>query len=275
MEHICDFPKKFFTATGNELRCRFSRRQDHENDFERISHWRNRKEVKRRVKVTKRERFPKRAKSEKRQKRTEDTLRRKESSSCKAGKEVGMTIFTVKWSESRSVMSDSATLWTIQSMEFCRPEYRSGQPLPSPGDLPNPGIKPRSPALQADSFTSWATIFDGKSKSGGRGTDQAKVKAFPFSPQSMRWTICRYWLLREKLKEGEDREFYWSIIGVQCCCPMLHLYDLPSGKCVPPSLLKFMHKIVVAYHPFWGLEHEVTKARDVNVRVISAFAKQF
>ena len=52
--------------------------------------------MKRRVKVTKRERFPKRAKSEKRQKRTEDTLRRKESSSCKAGKEVGMTIFTVK-----------------------------------------------------------------------------------------------------------------------------------------------------------------------------------
>ena len=30
-------------------------------------------------------------------------------------------------------------------------EYRSGQPIPSPGDLPNPGIKPRSPALQANS----------------------------------------------------------------------------------------------------------------------------
>ena len=30
-------------------------------------------------------------------------------------------------------------------MEFSRPEYRSGQPVPSPGGLPNPGIKPRSP----------------------------------------------------------------------------------------------------------------------------------
>ena len=39
--------------------------------------------------------------------------------------------------------------WTIQ--EFSRPEYRSGEPFPSPGDLPNPGIEPRSPALQADS----------------------------------------------------------------------------------------------------------------------------
>ena len=37
------------------------------------------------------------------------------------------------------------------SMEFSRPEYWSGLPFASPGDLPNPWIKPRSPALQADS----------------------------------------------------------------------------------------------------------------------------
>ena len=35
-----------------------------------------------------------------------------------------------------------------------RPECQSGQPFPSPGDLPNPGIKPRSPTLQADSLPS-------------------------------------------------------------------------------------------------------------------------
>ena len=35
---------------------------------------------------------------------------------------------------------------------FSRPEYWSGQPFPSPGYLPNPGIEPRYPALQADSF---------------------------------------------------------------------------------------------------------------------------
>ena len=37
-------------------------------------------------------------------------------------------------------------------MEFSRSEYWSGYPFPSPGELPNPGIKPRSPALQADSL---------------------------------------------------------------------------------------------------------------------------
>ena len=39
------------------------------------------------------------------------------------------------------------------SMEFSRPEYWSGQPFPSPGNLPNPGIEPRSLALQADSLS--------------------------------------------------------------------------------------------------------------------------
>ena len=37
-------------------------------------------------------------------------------------------------------------------MEFSRPEYWSGQPFPSPGDLPKAGIKSRSPALQVDSI---------------------------------------------------------------------------------------------------------------------------
>ena len=45
-----------------------------------------------------------------------------------------------------------ATPWAIQSMELSRPEYWSGLPFPSPGDLPNPGIEPRSPILQADSL---------------------------------------------------------------------------------------------------------------------------
>ena len=51
------------------------------------------------------------------------------------------------------------TPWTVAhqaplSMGFSRQEYWSGLPFPSPGDLPDPGIKPRSPALQADALTS-------------------------------------------------------------------------------------------------------------------------
>ena len=37
-------------------------------------------------------------------------------------------------------------------MQFSRPEYWSGQLLPSPGDLPNPGLEPRYPTLQAESL---------------------------------------------------------------------------------------------------------------------------
>ena len=50
-----------------------------------------------------------------------------------------------------------ATLWTCEaplSMKFSRQEYWSGLPFPSPGDLPNPGIEPGSPALQADALSS-------------------------------------------------------------------------------------------------------------------------
>ena len=39
-------------------------------------------------------------------------------------------------------------------MGFSRPEYWSGLPFPSPGDLPDPGIEPGSPMLQADALTS-------------------------------------------------------------------------------------------------------------------------
>ena len=51
------------------------------------------------------------------------------------------------------------TLWTVAhqaplSMGFPKQEYWSGLPFPSPGDLPDPGIEPRFPALQADSLLS-------------------------------------------------------------------------------------------------------------------------
>ena len=52
-----------------------------------------------------------------------------------------------------------ATPWTVAhqappSMGFSRQEYWSGVPFPSPEDLPNPEIKPGSPALQADTLPS-------------------------------------------------------------------------------------------------------------------------
>ena len=52
-------------------------------------------------------------------------------------------------------------------MEFSRPEYWSGWPSPSPGDLPNPGIEPRSLTLQADSLPAEP---QGKPKNTGVGS---------------------------------------------------------------------------------------------------------
>ena len=54
-----------------------------------------------------------------------------------------------------------ATPWTVAyqappSMGFSSREYWGGLPFPSPGALPDPGIEPGSPALQADAFTVWA-----------------------------------------------------------------------------------------------------------------------
>ena len=60
-------------------------------------------------------------------------------------------------SVSHSVVSDSLRTQGLQgplSMEFSRQEHWTGLPLPSPGNLPNPGIEPGSPALQVDSLPS-------------------------------------------------------------------------------------------------------------------------
>ena len=70
-------------------------------------------------------------------------------------------------SVSHSFVSNSMIPWTVihqapLSMEFSRQEYWSGLPFPSPGYLPDAGIKPGSPALQADSLpneTPWKTNY--------------------------------------------------------------------------------------------------------------------
>ena len=69
---------------------------------------------------------------------------------------LGMQNLVSPRSASLSVMSDSlrphGPLQTTLSMKFLRQQYRSGLPFPSPGDLPDPGIEPGSPALQADCY---------------------------------------------------------------------------------------------------------------------------
>ena len=72
---------------------------------------------------------------------------------------VCMCIYTYIVSVCRLVISDFVTPWTVACqvllhMEFSRQEYWSRLSFPSPRDLPNSGIEPRSYALQADSLSS-------------------------------------------------------------------------------------------------------------------------
>ena len=80
---------------------------------------------------------------------------------CEIQRTIGYFLQALLKVKSLSCVQLFVTPWTgayqtPPSMEFCRQEYWSGLPSPSPGDLPNPGIKPRSPASQADT-TIWAT----------------------------------------------------------------------------------------------------------------------
>ena len=93
-------------------------------------------------------------------------------------------------SESRSVQF-FATPWTIPSMEFSRP-------FPSPGDIPNPGIEPRSPTLQADSLPAEP---QGKPKNMGVGSVSLLLQIFP--TQESNWSLlhCR-WILYQLCYQG-------------------------------------------------------------------------
>ena len=95
---------------------------------------------------------------------------------------------------SHSVMSDLfGTPWTIATRILCpwgfsRQDYWSGLPCP-PGDLPNPGIKPRSPTLQTDSLPSEPP---GKPMSTGVGSLSLLQGIFPTQESNKGLLYCRH-----------------------------------------------------------------------------------
>ena len=88
-------------------------------------------------------------------------------------------------------------------MEFSRPEYWSGSPFPSPGDLPNPGIESRSPTLQADSLP---VEPQGKPKNIGVGSRSLLQRIFRTQESNRCLLHCRR--IRYQLNyQGSPREF--------------------------------------------------------------------
>ena len=92
-----------------------------------------------------------------------------------------------KW-KSLSCVWLFATPWPIQSLEFSRPENWSGEPFPSPGDLPNPGIEPRSPTLEADSLSAES---QGKPKNTGVSRLSFIQGIFPIQESNWGLLHCR------------------------------------------------------------------------------------
>ena len=94
-------------------------------------------------------------------------------------------------------MSDSfESPWIVAhqaplSMEFSRQGFQSGLPFPSPADLPDPWIKPVSPALQADSLLSELKRKRGEYKDGLKLNIQ-KMKIMAFSSITS-WQIGKQW----------------------------------------------------------------------------------
>ena len=113
-----------------------------------------------------------------------------------------------KWQwKSLSRVQLFVTPWTIQSMEFSRLEYWSELPFPSPGDLPNPGIESRSPALWADSLPA---APQGKPKNTKVGSLCLLQRMF--LAQESNWGLlhCRWILYQLSYQSAGER--VWNIL---------------------------------------------------------------
>ena len=85
-------------------------------------------------------------------------------------------------------------------MEFSRREYWSGLPFLSPGDHPNPGIEPRSPALQADSLP--PSVLPGKPENTGVGAFLSLLQGIFLTQDSNQRLLHRRQILYQLRNQG-------------------------------------------------------------------------
>ena len=108
--------------------------------------------------------------------------------------------------------------WTVArqaplSMEFSRKEYWDGVPCPLPGDLPNPGIKSRSPALQEDSLLSESP---GKPRNTGVGS-LALLQGIFLTQESNQGLLHYRQILYQLSYQGSPRYKRW-FMGKESAC---------------------------------------------------------
>ena len=127
-----------------------------------------------------------------------------------------------EWVKSLSLVRLFATPWTVAyqappSMGFSRQEYWGRLPFPSPGDLPDPGIEPRSPAFQADTLTS-----------------EPPGKPWHFFPTDQETSSWRWAYLPQTTEQTRSQEARWTGLpspNTQVQSPVLSLthYCTSSG----------------------------------------------
>ena len=100
---------------------------------------------------------------------------------------------------------------------FPRPEYWRGQPFPSPGHLPNPGIEPRSPASQADSLPAEP---QGNPKNTGVGSLSLVQRIFPTQESNQGLLHCRR-ILYQLSSQGSPNQ--GMSIYYLCTYPSMYL----------------------------------------------------
>ena len=146
--------------------------------------------------------------------------------------------------QSLSCVQLSATPWTVAhqaflSMGFSRQEYRSGSSRPPPGDLPDPGIEPVSPASAGGFFTVWATLEASSAKKGGDDPVQKP------SLDSQRPTAQHRWLQKTTfprtsgISPREDKTLRRRSLGFHQT-PFRSCDSSSSGPlhCLPPTHLR-------------------------------------
>ena len=170
-----------------------------------------------------------------------------------------------------------ANPWTVAyqappSMGFSRQEYWSGLPFPSPGNLPNPGIEPRSPALQADTLTSEPP---GKPYSFRIQTNFfAVTKLFNFHGIFVLWCMQSYqwWIYFMKTVAFKIQiwcfklgaySLPWWISGKESACSAKDVDLIPGLGGFPEGNGNPLHYFCLGKpmdgEAWWATLHEVTK----------------
>ena len=130
----------------------------------------------------------------------------------------------------------------MQSMEFSRQENWSGSPFPSPGDLSNPGIKPRSPTLQADSLPAEP---QGKPKNTAVGSLSLLQQIFRTQELNLGLLHCRQ-ILYQLTYQGSPL-FHIPLLKFTNCCFLFFLIfihlKVPNQLFILYPYLFFSHLI--------------------------------